>query len=75
MPADVPGASQAEAYTGWHGYAGPCPPETHTYAFILYALDVATLDELDTDASLAAAQMVFEAHALAQVSLEGDFTP
>ncbi|MDV7390508.1 YbhB/YbcL family Raf kinase inhibitor-like protein, partial [Arthrospira platensis SPKY1] len=46
MPADVPGASQAQSYAGWHGYAGPCPPNMHTYRWILYALDVAALAEI-----------------------------
>ena len=75
MPADVPGASQAQSYAGWHGYAGPCPPNTHTYQFILYALDVETLDEIDTNVGLAGARAAFESHALASATLDGEFTP
>ena len=75
MPADVPGATQAASYAGWSGYAGPCPGTTHHYRWTLYALDVASLDELDGNSNLAAAKAAMEAHALATATLEGSFTP
>ncbi|EDM75830.1 hypothetical protein PPSIR1_34857 [Plesiocystis pacifica SIR-1] len=76
MPADVPGAIQAESYAGWHGYAGPCPPAEHTYQFILYALDVDTLDgEINENSGLGQVKAAFEAHALEQVTLDGMFDP
>jgi phosphatidylethanolamine-binding protein (PEBP) family uncharacterized protein len=75
MPADVPGASQARSYANWFGYAGPCPGETHTYQFIAYALDVATLDEINTNSSLGNARVAFEAHMLASATLDGEYTP
>lgn len=76
MPADVPGATQAQSYAGWHGYAGPCPPAEHTYQFILYALDVDTLDgEINENSGLGQVKAAFEAHALEQVTLDGMFDP
>jgi Raf kinase inhibitor-like YbhB/YbcL family protein len=43
MPPDVPGASQLGSL-GHTGYYGPgVPPPPHTYRFVLWALDVATL--------------------------------
>ena len=75
MPADVPGASQAQSYAGWHGYAGPCPGSMHTYRWILYAIDVATLPEITTGSSLEDVQAAFEAHAIESVTLDGNFTP
>jgi Raf kinase inhibitor-like YbhB/YbcL family protein len=75
MPSDVPGASQAESYAGWNGYAGPCPGEMHTYGWTLYALDVAMLAEIDTNSSLNEAQAAFEAHMIESATLTGTFTP
>ena len=75
MPADVPGALQAESYAGWNGYAGPCPPETHTYRFTAYALDAGVLDEIDANSSLNEVHTALEAHALATAILEGEYTP
>jgi phosphatidylethanolamine-binding protein (PEBP) family uncharacterized protein len=75
MPADVPGASQAESYAGWHGYAGPCPGEMHTYQWILYAIDVTTIPEITTSSSLEEVQAAFESHAIQQAALDGTFTP
>jgi Raf kinase inhibitor-like YbhB/YbcL family protein len=43
-PTDVPGAHQTVSYqTSVRGYAGPCPPNMHTYEFKIYALAGATL--------------------------------
>lgn len=34
----ITGATEGENYTGGTGYAGPCPPNQHTYTFTVYAL-------------------------------------
>ena len=74
MPASVPGASQPKSYAGNFGYAGPCPPALHNYEWILYALDVDTLDgELDTNASLGAVKTALEAHKIESTTLVGMF--
>ena len=75
MPADVPGAVQAMSYAGWFGYAGPCPPNMHEYEFILYALDVADVAELDSADNLTAVRTALESHALDSTTLDASFTP
>jgi len=42
-PPDVAGAHQTNNYSGSRGYAGPCPPGTHTYQLKVYALSTATV--------------------------------
>jgi hypothetical protein len=75
QPADVPGAVQCDAYDGQPGYAGPCPPNAHTYEFRLYAVPSASLnlDELsiDVDGVESAANQV----ALASTTLSATYTP
>ncbi len=75
MPADVPGARQPRGYPGTYGYAGPCPPSTHTYRFTLYAIDVPTLPGLTATSTLAAVQAAFMTHSLGEATLTGTFTP
>ena len=37
MPANVAGAKQTLSFqAGVRGYLGPCPPELHTYEFVVY---------------------------------------
>ena len=62
-PANVPGASQAAAWNGVQGYAGPCPPNQHEYVFTLYALDTETLD-IDDGATRQAVTTALQANAI-----------
>lgn len=75
QPADVPGAVQCAAYDGQPGYAGPCPPNAHTYEFTLYAIPSASLNlveqSIDVDGVEAAAMPV----ALASTTLSATYTP
>ncbi len=75
MPADVPGAVQCENWTGdEYGYGGPGSPANH-YEFVVYALDVATLDgEIDQSSSLEEAYDAFEAHSLGTALIVGQST-
>jgi phosphatidylethanolamine-binding protein (PEBP) family uncharacterized protein len=57
------------------GYRGPCPPETHTYEFAVFALDVATLPNLTTAATLAQAKKQILLHDLGSATLTGTYTP
>jgi Raf kinase inhibitor-like YbhB/YbcL family protein len=49
---------------GGTGYFGPCPPETHTYVFTLYALSRAAESPADVEQA-----------AIATASLTGTYTP
>lgn len=74
-PATPAGAHQAVAYDGDLGYAGPCPPNAHTYEFVLYALDLATLPGLDDTSTANQVKAVLDDHALATTRLTGTYTP
>ena len=63
MPA---GAKQA-AGSGM-GYLAPCPPNTHTYVFTLYALDVATLPGVTTSTSTANLAAAIQMHDIASAT-------
>jgi Raf kinase inhibitor-like YbhB/YbcL family protein len=75
-PTDVAGAHQTRNFSGnAFGYAGPCPPSTHTYEFKLYAIDVATLPGADMNTTRAQAKLIIEMHDLATTALTGMYTP
>lgn len=75
MPADVPGALQCDNYANQPGYAGPCPGNTHTYAFTLYAVDVASLGLNAAQVSVDEVEAAAQAVALAEATLSASFTP
>lgn len=75
-PADVPGAKQTASYQAQvRGYNGPCPNETHTYEFRLYAMSVATLPGATMQTSRAMAKTLIEANDLADTAVSGMYTP
>ena len=55
------------------GYAGPCPPEEHTYEFTLYALDVATLPGADMNTGTIAGNALIQTHMIASAKLSGTY--
>lgn len=69
--------SFAERGKGQNGYDGPCPPwndeRIHTYHFIVFALDVVTLD-LDEGFSGEQAEKALAGHILAQGEATGIYT-
>lgn len=73
MPADVPGALQCRAWTGDFGYGGPGSP-ANFYEFTVFALDVASVDEIDTNSELIDVRVALEAHAIATATLSGQST-
>ena len=83
LPADVEKKYAPAAPAGSHttkpgfgggfGYAGPCPPEQHTYEFTLYALDVATLPTADMTTGTIAGNALIQAHMLATAKLSGTY--
>jgi Raf kinase inhibitor-like YbhB/YbcL family protein len=83
MPNNVPGASQVRAWSAFGGvvggnhYLGPCPREPGRYQFALYALDVETLDELDTSQQprVIANRVETLEHVLAVATLSASYAP
>lgn len=74
MPSDVPGALQCRNWTGSQfGYGGPGSAANH-YEFIVYALDVETLSEVDQNDSLVNVYDALEAHAIAKAMIIGQST-
>ena len=72
MPPSPAGAKQTKSYDAKPGYAGPCPGgNLHTYQFVVYALDVATLPGVDTNSTVTAVETVAKQHALIFASLSG----
>ena len=68
------GAKQAESYgtLGIFGYRGPCPiGELHTYEFVVYAVDVATLPNVTTGSTRAEVEAEILLHDLGSASLSG----
>lgn len=83
MPGNVPGASQVRAWSAFGGvvggnhYLGPCPSERHRYELALYALDVETLDGLDTSKQPREIANRVESleHVLGVATLSASYTP
>lgn len=69
--------SYGDGAKGKNGYDGPCPPwndeRIHTYHFIVYALDVVSLD-LDDGFSGAQAEKALAGHILAQGEATGIYS-
>lgn len=75
LPPEPAGVKQSKGYNGMYGYQGPCPPNEHSYAFVLYALDVALLPNVTTTSKLADIVSVLEAHAIGTAQLQASFKP
>jgi Raf kinase inhibitor-like YbhB/YbcL family protein len=73
MPANVPGATQCRSWAGNFGYGGPGSADNF-YEFTLYAIDVATLDEIDENSTLVEVRAALGAHALGTATLTGQST-
>jgi Raf kinase inhibitor-like YbhB/YbcL family protein len=75
MPADVPGAVQCD---NWKmgtefGYGGP-GSDANFYVFTLYAIDVATIPEIDENSTRAEVRAALEDHSLGTATLMGQST-
>ena len=72
MPTAPAGAKQVSFMTAVKGYYGPCPSgATHTYQFVVYALDVATLPGVTMTSTPAQVRTQVLMHVLASGSLSG----
>ena len=75
-PAAPAGAKQVRSYDNTtFGYLGPCPQNTHTYEFAVFALDVATLPNVTTNSTRNAVKAEILNHDLASATLTGTYTP
>ena len=75
-PAIPAGSKQGKSYDKkTFGYLGPCPPNTHTYEFAVFALDVAALPSVTTASTLAQVKAEILNHDLATTTLTGTYTP
>ena len=74
-PTDVAGARQSRNFAGGLGYAGPCPGSAHTYEFIVYALDIATLPGTDNTSTANEIASILGDHTLATTRLTATYTP
>jgi Raf kinase inhibitor-like YbhB/YbcL family protein len=76
MPTNVVGAKQTLAYNNQtRGYLGPCPPNLHTYEFVVYALGVATLPGATMATDRAGAKTIIEMNDLSMAALSGTYGP
>jgi Raf kinase inhibitor-like YbhB/YbcL family protein len=71
----VPGAHQTLNISGARAYAGPCPPNTHTYQFKVYALATATLPNAVMGTTKETVVSTASASNLGTATLTGTFTP
>jgi Raf kinase inhibitor-like YbhB/YbcL family protein len=74
-PTNVAGAHQTLSYQNVRGYLGPCPPNTHTYEFAVYALSVATLPGASMTTTRAQAVPLIMQNDVAVATLTGTYTP
>ncbi len=74
-PTAVAGAHQTLNISGARGYAGPCPPNAHTYQFKVYALATAALpnEMMSTTKDMVASTA--SASNLGTATLTATFTP
>jgi Raf kinase inhibitor-like YbhB/YbcL family protein len=75
-PAVPAGSKQAKSFDNQtFGYRGPCPQNTHTYEFAVFALDVATLPGVTTASTRAEVNTEILKHDLTKTTLTGTYTP
>jgi Raf kinase inhibitor-like YbhB/YbcL family protein len=69
-PGNVAQAKQVLSYDGQtYGYLGPCPPSLHTYQFVVYALDTASLPGVTTSSSRDEVSAAVKQHSLGSAAL------
>jgi Raf kinase inhibitor-like YbhB/YbcL family protein len=75
-PPDVPNAHQSRSFNGSLGYRGPCPPNgggPHTYELKIYALDVASLSNLDMNSTATQVETAAITHQIVTATLTGTY--
>jgi len=74
--ASISGATQGENWEGNIEYAGPCPPNQHTYTFTVYALGTGMPTIASgTQMTRSLFNSTYAAHILGTASIEGIFIP
>jgi Raf kinase inhibitor-like YbhB/YbcL family protein len=68
------GAHQTKpGFGGGFGYLGPCPPVEHSYAFTIYALDVAALPGATMTTTTVEAAAIIQTHTIVSARLTGKY--
>jgi Raf kinase inhibitor-like YbhB/YbcL family protein len=75
MPANVAGARQVGLQPQTQGYAGPCPPDQHTYELAVYPLDLAMLPGATMQSAPKDLVPTIRQHQLGVGTLTATFTP
>ncbi len=74
MPANVAGAKQPVSFqAAVRGYLGPCPPNLHTYEFVVYAMNVATLPGATMASTRAQLEPIIKANDIGMAALSGTY--
>jgi len=75
-PSVPAGSKQSLGFNGvTRGYLGPCPGSEHTYEFVIYAIDSATLPTVNLQSSIGQVKAAAEANDLGMASLQGTWGP
>jgi len=76
IAAYIGGITEGTSYDGTIGYAGPCPPNRHTYTFTLYALDE-TMPNIPSAVAMTRSQFVktYQKQIVGSYTIQAVFDP
>ncbi|MBT3487560.1 MAG: YbhB/YbcL family Raf kinase inhibitor-like protein [Desulfobacula sp.] len=72
----ITGLTEGENWEGNIGYAGPCPPDKHTYTFTIYALD-SVIPAISSGVPMTRSQFAnaYAPYIIDSATMKGTFTP
>ena len=72
----ITGLTEGENWEGNIGYAGPCPPNKHTYTLTIYALN-SVIPAISSGVSMTRSQFVnaYAPYIIDSATMKGTFTP
>lgn len=71
----IAGTTEGENYDGLNDYAGPCPPDTHTYKTTIYATDTMVLIPPGEAHNRASFEAAYKADIIGKATYTGTYTP